>query len=256
MTFPLRRNLALLLGLGFALSGACPILRAASPPLMTGDPGTPGAGHWEINLGVSGERRSGAKLWECPMLDFNYGIGDTVQLKYEVPYLVQDEAGQSRRSGWGNSEAGVKWRFHDTASQGGWAASVYPQLEFNNAGSSSDDRGLVESGSTFLLPVQVEKQLGGVKLNLELGREFRASEDAWFYGAAVSRPLNARVELGVELTGAATAGLDRSRLAVNGGLTFAVDESSSLHVAVGRELHNHSEPVATLLGYIGWQWRR
>jgi hypothetical protein len=68
--------------------------------------------------------------------------------------------------------------------------------------------------------------------------------------------LNARVELGLELSGAATAGLDRSRLAVNGGLTFAVDERSSLHVAVGRELHNHSEPAATLLGYVGWQWRR
>ena len=223
---------------------------------MTGDPGTPGAGHCEINLGVSGERHPGVSAWKCPILDFNYGLGETVQLKYEVPYLVLGEAGQSRRSGWGNSEAGVKWRFLDTTSQGGLAISVYPQLEFNNADSASDDRGLVESGSTFLLPVQVEKRLGGVKLNLELGREFRASEDAWFYGAAVSRPLNARVELGLELTGAATPGLDRSRLVVNSGLTFAVDDRSSLHVAVGRELHNHSDPVATLVGYLGWQWRR
>jgi hypothetical protein len=253
MTLRLRR--AAFLGLVVTLSCAPRVLSAGSPPLITDNPGTPSGGHWEINLGVSTVRRPGERIWESPILDFNYGLGETLQLKYEVPYLVQDEAGQSGRSGWGNSEVGVKWRFHDAAGRGGLALSIYPQLEFNPAGSSSDDRGLVESGSTFLLPLQLERQLGPVTLNLELGREFHASDDEWFYGAALSRRLSSDLELGVELVGGSAPGLDRSRLALNCGLTFEVNERSSLMVSVGRELHNHSEPCATLLGYVGWQWR-
>lgn len=70
------------------LLGAAPSLRAeGSPPLITDDPGTPGDGHWEINIGVSTEKRPGARASELPLLDLNYGVGDRLQLKYEVPYL-------------------------------------------------------------------------------------------------------------------------------------------------------------------------
>ncbi len=242
------------------LAGVLVLLRGASlwamgsPPLITDDPGTPGPGRWEINVGVTTERRPGERAAELPLIDLNYGIGETVQLKYEVPYLVQEQAGQPRDSRFGDSALGVKWRFHDSEKDG-TTVSVYPQLQFNNPGSSSDERGLVEHGAVFLLPLQLQKNLGGVTLNLQLGREFRSTESAWLYGMALSHQLRKNVEIAVELAGAAAARLDRSQLTLNGGVVFEVSERCSVMFSVGRELHNHTEPRATLITYAGCQWR-
>lgn len=97
----------------FLLAVTAGLHAEGSPPLITDDPGTPGDGHWEINLGFSTEKRPGSRLSELPLLDLNYGIGDSLQLKYEVPYLRLTEDGAPSESGLGNSAFGVKWRFYD-----------------------------------------------------------------------------------------------------------------------------------------------
>src|SRR3954469_11588931 len=137
-------------GFLFFLAATAALHAEGSPPLITDDPGTPGNGHWEINLGLSTERRPGERASELPLIDVNFGIGDRWQLKYEVPYLRLSEDGESSVSGLGNSEIGVKWRFFD-AGEKGLSVSIYPQLAFNNPGSHSDARGLVEHGSAFIL---------------------------------------------------------------------------------------------------------
>lgn len=53
--------------------------------MVTDDPGTPGGGHWEINLAWTGEHSSGETTQDAPLLDLNYGVGDRLQVKYEVP---------------------------------------------------------------------------------------------------------------------------------------------------------------------------
>lgn len=244
----------IILGLGFALGAATAASAEGSPPLITDDPGTPGNGHWEINVGISTERRPGERISEAPVVDLNYGIGERLQLTYEVPYLMQRTEGGANVSGFGNSTFSVKWRFLD-GGEPGCAMSVFPKIEFNNPGSSSSDRGLVESGSTFVLPVQLQKDVGPVTLNLQVGRGFRSDGDTWLYGAAVTRQLNAKVALAVELAGTAAASLDRSALTLDFGLVVDVSELSSFLLSVGRELHNHDEPRAILVGYVGWQLR-
>jgi hypothetical protein len=236
--------------------GCTPRLRAeGSPPLITDDPGTPGNGRWEIDVGVSTERRSGVQVSELPLLDVAYGLGDSVELNAELPFLVEHEEGQSQLSGFGRSAVSVKWRFHDTG-EGGLALSVYPRYEFKTPGSSSDSRGLIESGSAFRLPVQLEKGLGPVTLNLQFGREFRAAGDSWFYGAALSHRVNGKFEFAVELAGGAAARLDRSQLVLDFGFVVDLSERDSLMFSVGRELHNHDEARASFVGYLGWQFRR
>jgi hypothetical protein len=235
--------------------GSLPALRAqGSPPLITDDPGTPGPGHWEINLGVSTERRPGERLSELPLIDLNYGIGDRWQLKYEVPFLRLSEDGAGSESGLGNSEVGVKWRFFD-AGEKGLSVSVYPQLEFNNPGSSSDDKGLVEHGSTFVLPFQFEKEIGPFTVVGEIGREFHSGGGAWFYGIAAGHQISEKVEIAVELAGAGSSHLDRTQLTANVGVVVDLSERTSVMFSVGRELHNHEEPRATFVGYFGLQWR-
>jgi hypothetical protein len=215
----------------------------AGPPLVTDDPGTAEKGTWEINLASTYEERHGESVAELPLVDLNYGLTERVQLKYEVPWVFSNEDGEGHADGLGNSNFGIKWRFFDDA-DAGREMSVFPQVEFNNPGSSSDERGLVDSGTTWILPVQFEQNLRGIDLDLELGREFRDDEDGWIYGVAVSGSVSPRLELAAELFGTASSSLDRSTLLANLGLRVGISERIRLLVAVGRELHdNFEEPV-------------
>jgi hypothetical protein len=72
----------------FPLAGLiwCRISAAqGGPPMITDDPGTPGDGHWEINLAASARHSATTSEGEVPLLDVNYGLGERIQLKYEVP---------------------------------------------------------------------------------------------------------------------------------------------------------------------------
>jgi hypothetical protein len=224
----------------------------AGPPFFTDDPGTPGPGRWEINTAWVDERRAGETASELPLLDINYGWGDRLQLKYEVSWLHVREDG-TRQNGLSNSLIGVKWRFADAGKQG-VDLSMYPQFEFRNPGSPSVRKGLVADESTLILPLQLEKALGPVTIVADFGRELPSkSEGGWFYGVVVSHEFTERVEAGVELHGEAAKSFDRTALIINFGATIKVGEKSALLISLGRELHNHEEPRATWVSYLGWQ---
>jgi hypothetical protein len=154
---------------------------SAGPPLLTDDPNTPGDKHWEINVAFTLNEYQTESTYEVPLLDVNYGVGDHIQIKYEVPWLTLHEQGIGTQSGVGNSNFGVKWRFLDEE-QHGVNMSAYPQFEFNSA-TSSADRGLVEERMSLLLPVEVSKKIGPVLVNGEIGYTFEQHhENEWLYG--------------------------------------------------------------------------
>src|SRR5438477_1232889 len=124
------------------------ILGQAGPPFISDDPATPGNGKWETILATTIERHDTRWLWEVPLLDINYGLGDRIQLKYETPWLVLDDDGRGPITGPGNSLLGFKWRFLDGGEEH-LSMSLYPQFQFNNS-SHSARRGLVERGSDLL----------------------------------------------------------------------------------------------------------
>ncbi len=221
--------------------------------MLTDDPGTPDKGHWEINTAWLTERSPGANLDELPLLDINYGLEDRVQLKYEASRLRSQVAGRPRESGLSNSLVGVKWRFVDD-DKTGWQISTYPQFEFRNPRSSSARRGLVEEENSLLLPVEIQKALGPVGINIEVGRLLHVhSDDSWIYGCALGRSVGRRMELAVELHGESDAGLGRGELAVNFGVRLHCTDHGTLLASIGREISNHDEPRASLLSYLGWQ---
>jgi hypothetical protein len=59
-----------------------------SPPLTIDDPATPGCNNWEINLVLDGDISKDEKNFDLPVLDLNYGIGDNLQVKFEIPNVV------------------------------------------------------------------------------------------------------------------------------------------------------------------------
>ena len=252
---PLHARSLLLASLLCALADASRLHAMGSPPLSTDDTGTAPAGRWEYNLGFSTERRPGSRLSEMPSFDVNYGLGDRTHLNYELPWLRLGEDGSPSQSGFGNSAFGVKWRFFDNGEKG-LSVSVFPKVEFNNPGSSSDERGLVGHGTQFRLPLQFQRTVGLLTLVGQIGREFGAGGDGWSFGLSAGHHVTEKVEVGVELTGGAAVGFHRSQLATNLGLTVDVSESCTLMLSLGRELHNHDGPRASLLAFVGLQWRR
>ncbi len=224
-------------------------LAQGGPPLLTDDPGTPGDGNWELNLAVELVDGEDETEWAAPLVDLNYGVGERVQLKFEVPWLFLEESGHTR-DGLGPSSVGVKWRFYD-AGEGGRSLSIYPQLEFPSPGSSAD-RGLVEDDTSLFLPVELVQPLGPVSMNVEVGYLVSDLGDEVVLGVAVGRELTERLELVAEVWGAEpTSGGDGIWVA-NLGLRVDLQEGLALLVAGGTGVAGaHQE--AEGLGFLGLQ---
>jgi hypothetical protein len=140
------------------------------PPYLTNDPGTPGNANWEINVASMQTVIRGEAEYQVPQLDINFGLGDRIQLTYEIPYDVDTSAQGPRRSGWSNALPGVKWRFFDQG-DGGWQISTFPSIE-TGASTVARLKGIAGNGPRFLLPVEVAKRVGWLDLNFEAGYYF------------------------------------------------------------------------------------
>jgi hypothetical protein len=180
------------------------------PPFRTDDPETPGNRHWEINFGWIGDRNPAAGSYQVPDFDINYGLGDRIQLKYEIPIAIEEirpqPATQTEPSepghvlgGLGESLMGIKWRFYEHHPGDNWwsgrwgtglltafrapttreseeprvdlSVSTYPQLWADNP-TRAVPRGVVAPGPEFLLPLEMNARLGPVRIDAEGGYNF------------------------------------------------------------------------------------
>jgi len=57
------------------------------PPYFTNDPATPGPFRWEINLGYIPEVSPVESEATMPDVDLNFGLGDRIQLTFEVAWV-------------------------------------------------------------------------------------------------------------------------------------------------------------------------
>jgi len=168
------------------------------PPFLTNDPGTPGNGKWEINLASMQTITRGAASYQVPQIDLNVGVGDRIQLTYEVPYILQSGTGEGHASGWGNGYPGIKWRFLDQGEEG-WQVSTFPQLE--TAGSpTARDKGIAVPGPRYLLPLEITKAIGPVHVDFEVGYYVAGhGPRERTLGLVLGRSLTDRLELDAEV---------------------------------------------------------
>ena len=222
------------------------------PPLITDDPDTPGPGYWEINVSTFFEKSRLEHRFETPRLDVNYGWGRRIQLKYEVPWVGVQPAGEPTRSGAGNSVAGVKWRF--LGREGTTLAwSVYPQLEFNTD-HASVTKGLVEPGHQLLLPTEITLEFAHVEINGEVGRDFAAKgASGWVYGLSTEAGVTKRLELLGEIHGE-RRGAEPTELIVNVGGRQKLTRQIILMAAVGRAVRGAPDQRPRLLVFAGLQF--
>ena len=103
------------------------------PPFITDDPGTPGNHHWEINFGWIANHNPGQSYYEIPEVDINYGWGDRIQLKYEIPLAAATNPNNFTGVGLGEWYPGIKWRY----------------FEYHRAGEPKTDANLLFSLVTY-----------------------------------------------------------------------------------------------------------
>jgi hypothetical protein len=249
-----------LVGVVLALLGAVAVLAPATalaqagPPLVTDDPDTPGDGHWEINLAALGGRsRLGRWDVSAPDADINYGWGEHVQLKLDIPWAFAGEPGQPWRSGLGQVNAGVKWRFVDEDERG-FAMSIYPQY-LSNWNSSSSNRGITPPDSTLFLPLEVAGKLGSFSVDGEVGRALVEHHGGnWVLGGVVGHGCGEGLECQFEIHKNFEPG--NSQTLLNLGLHWKLSESLVLLAALGREVGPRVAEQQVQSFYLGLQFLR
>lgn len=178
------------------------------PPFITDDPGTPGNRHWEINFGWIADHNPGAAYYELPDIDMNYGWGDRIQLKYELPVAAATDQNNTTRVGLGESLLGIKWRPYEHHHDGepksdenmDFSVGTYPQASINNP-TSAVRRGIVENGPQYYLPVEATAKLGPIDFNGEVGRWFgnKLNPSRWGRGLIAGHEFSDRFELYSEI---------------------------------------------------------
>ena len=226
-------------------------LAQAGPPLLTDDPGTPGDGHWEINLAWTTERSDDLRVNELPLADINFGVGERVQLKFELPWNAIDGRGTTA-NGFGNALAGVKWRFFD-AGEHGWQLSTYPQAEFLMPGLHGSS--LAEPGVGYLLPIEIQRDFGSIEAGAEVGRWMRpgVDTDSWIAGVAIGREVGEGVEVLGELHDECRVGDGAHELVLNVGARRRLSEHFTLLASLGSDLHNGIDRRNVLISYLALQ---
>jgi hypothetical protein len=239
-----------------ALCGAC--LAQGGPPMVTDDPETPGDQHWEINFGLTGARSDSRWLLAVPDVDLNYGVGEHLQLKLDMPWAIGTGGSLPRESGPGTSLAGVKWRFLDGAEDGhgldAWSVSAYPQVIFSPS-NASVNKGIAAPGHTVFLPLQASRHLGEFAIDVEAGRMLSSVDpNAWVAGALLAHACGKEHECVLEWRSEHLSGGGGPTL-LNFGHRWALTPSTTLLTAAGREIGPGGSTRVSPLLYVGLQWR-
>jgi hypothetical protein len=223
----------------------------AGPPFLTNDPGTPGNANWEINIASMQTIEHGVSTYQVPQIDVNFGVGDRVQLTYEVPYVIETRDGAPTMSGWGNAYPGVKWRFFDQG-EGGWQLSTFPQFE--TAGSAdAQRRGIAEPGQRLLLPLEVAKAVGPYTLNFEAGYYLpRHGLEERILGFVAGTQVTPRLELNGELYNDHVMGSPEVTTLGFGG-RYKLHRGFLLLFMAGRSLDGNGPGQVQFMGYLGVQ---
>lgn len=222
------------------------------PPYLTTDPGTPGNANCEINIGSMQTIRQGLSAYQLPQLDINFGVGDRIQLTYEIPYVLQTSTGQPEQTGWSNAFYGVKWRFLDHG-EGGWQISTFPQIE-SGGSALAQKNGIARNGPRLLLPVEVSKRVGPLDLNFEGGYYFPwHGPQERILGFVAGRQVTHRLELDGEIFNDRAMGALPHDTTFDFGGRFKFHQGFILLFMAGRSFNGNSSGQPEFVGYLGIQ---
>jgi hypothetical protein len=220
--------------------------------MITDDPGTPGNGHFEINIAATLARLPHEQSWGLPAFDLNYGLGERIQLTLQTSFVVLKRSDDGPIGGLGNAEAAVKWRFLDEETNG-FSVSTFPRIIFSVL-HSSVRRGLADDGTRVQFPVQVARKFGAVDLDFEFGPVLSSvGRSEWLYGIVGGTDVTKTTVLMAELHGTARTSFTREVLTVNVGIRQKLSDSCTLIASFGHDVRSPDDEPLAFIGYCGVQ---
>lgn len=222
------------------------------PPLITDDPGTVEKGKWELNLAWIHRSLPQSIENELPHFDMNRGISDKAHLKLEVPWVFSS-SGHSSIDGDGGGSVGLKYRFID-GDGARPAISTYPQFGFSIE-PRSVRLGLADSGTSVLLPIEIQWDLKGYSINEDSGLVFQpGGPPGWIEGVAFGKEIRG-TEVLAEIHGQGVFATGEENWIAQLGLRRDLSEHSTLLFAFGRTVASHNSESLSWTSYFGVQLR-
>ena len=224
------------------------------PPYFTDDTGTPGNRKWEINIPYTPLRLANQSTIGMPALDMNYGLGDRVELTYQLAWERVRRGSSPAQYGLSQSAISTKWRFLDH--EGGFEMSVYPQAAFNNP-TDSVRRGIVPPGASLTIPLQWSRQIGPIAINGDVGYSIiHLDSDDWLAGIIVGhekrigRKKSRGTEFAAEYYVTGNVGGAIEQTTIDAGVRYQFAPAAVLLVMAGR---NVQPARSSFAGYLGVQ---
>ncbi len=243
----LRRRLA---GALVACAGACVTPARAGPPFQTDDPDPVDRGHAEINVIGQSQRTAGDRASSLQG-EVNLGCAADTQCHVAVPLVRDRPDGASARTGVGDAELGVKWRFFEQGGDG-WSAATYPTLYLPTGDAR---RGLGNGRAQLLLPLWVQRAAGPWRFDAGVGRLFNrapGARDSWFTGLLAQRAFGERLSVGAEVFRRSAAAVgERAAVGFNVGTIVNVAAGQNLLFSLGRGLANVDADRGSI--FLAWQ---
>lgn len=134
-----------------ALGAATPAF--AGPPYLTDDPVPTDTGHWELYSFSAGEVQR-SNVDDETGLDLNYGPIPGVQLTATLPLAFSRDSQSGWRSGTGDVEFGVKYRFASDE-RTGISVAIFPRAILPTSSIANGEK------ARILLPIWVGKDFPG-----------------------------------------------------------------------------------------------
>lgn len=207
----------------------------AGPPFLTDDPDPVDRHHAEVNLIYEAVRTSDGRAGAVSG-ELNVGCAAETQCHVAVPIAFDRANAGPFRSGAGDMELGVKFRFlHDDDSN--WSAAVYPTLTLPTGDAA---RGLGNGRAQLLLPVWIQRSTGPWNFDAGvawLGNPARDARDSWFAGLLAQRSFGERLSLGAEVFRRSSVATGQpASVGFNVGAILGIAPHHNLLVSAGRGL--------------------
>lgn len=224
----------------------------AGPPFQTDDPEPVDFRHWEAYFFSTLYETPGGYETQGPAAEFNTGAWPNLQLHLVVPVAGNVPAAGTNAFGFGDIEAGVKYRFVQETK---WRPQfgIFPLLEIPTGSAS---RGLGNGRLWAKLPLWVQKSSGpwttygggGYAINPAPGQRNYA-----YAGWLVQRDLGKKLTLGGEIfSQGADAATSRSATFADGGGYYYFTKTFQLLFSAGHTFAGESRTEAYLGLY--WTW--
>ena len=222
------------------------------PPMITDDPGTVDKGHFEINSGITVEHTISESLFEFPFIDINFGVSGQQHINFEVPLVSRYIKGVGMHKGIGKVGIGTKFRFVDQ-DNAGIGISTHPAFSFVLS-NEAVDKGVIDEGAEFFLPIEIQKDFNKNIFGIELGRLINTrSQDLWTYGALYAREFNLRINAAVEINGNSNTTFNETALFLNFGARMTITQRFKMLLSAGKSIVLPKGTEDIYIGYLAFQ---